>query len=103
MTSFVEGTVREEPHGLDTSILDRVADHTTTPAPAGAAIPIQRKLSLPDLITKVGKKVSRAGFDGQTARGGAEQVDGGTLNDGDQDDDTKFVVEDIKSFNDVSQ
>ncbi|GJV62503.1 carbonic anhydrase 2-like protein [Tanacetum coccineum] len=39
MSSLDKVTVREEPHGLDTSILDRVANHTTSPAPAGTAIP----------------------------------------------------------------
>ncbi|GJT25639.1 hypothetical protein Tco_0895576 [Tanacetum coccineum] len=53
--------------------------------------------------TKVGKKGSGAGSGGQATRGGAEQVDDGTLNDDDQGDDTKFVVKDIESFNDVSQ
>nr|GEZ86305.1 hypothetical protein [Tanacetum cinerariifolium] len=39
MPSLDKVTVREEPHELDTSILGRVADRTTSPAPAGTAIP----------------------------------------------------------------
>ncbi|GKB34273.1 hypothetical protein Tco_0879215, partial [Tanacetum coccineum] len=39
MPSLDKATIREEPHGLDTSILGRVVDHTTSPAPAGTAIP----------------------------------------------------------------
>ncbi|GKC49327.1 hypothetical protein Tco_1072072 [Tanacetum coccineum] len=39
MPSLDKLTVREEPHGLDTSILGRVVDRTTSPTPAGTAIP----------------------------------------------------------------
>ncbi|GJR88827.1 hypothetical protein Tco_0212838 [Tanacetum coccineum] len=39
MPSLEKATVREEPHELGTSILSRVADHTTPPAPTGTAIP----------------------------------------------------------------
>ncbi|GJU49377.1 hypothetical protein Tco_1218932, partial [Tanacetum coccineum] len=35
MPSLDKVTVREEPHGLDTSILGRVVDRTTSPAPTG--------------------------------------------------------------------
>ncbi|GJR75641.1 hypothetical protein Tco_0088006 [Tanacetum coccineum] len=37
--SLDKATVREEPHELGTSILGRVADRTTSPAPVGIAIP----------------------------------------------------------------
>ncbi|GKF25104.1 hypothetical protein Tco_0080998, partial [Tanacetum coccineum] len=39
MPSLDKATVREEPHRLDTSILGTVANRTTSPAPAGTAIP----------------------------------------------------------------
>ncbi|GKA87376.1 hypothetical protein Tco_0809140 [Tanacetum coccineum] len=39
MPSLEKATVQEEPHELGTSILGRVADRTTPPAPAGTAIP----------------------------------------------------------------
>ncbi|GKC57926.1 hypothetical protein Tco_1085524 [Tanacetum coccineum] len=39
MPSLDKATIREEPRRLDTSILGRVADRTTSPAPAGTAIP----------------------------------------------------------------
>ncbi|GJR04369.1 hypothetical protein Tco_0527353 [Tanacetum coccineum] len=39
MPSLEKATVREEPHELGTSILGRVVDRTTLPAPAGTAIP----------------------------------------------------------------
>ncbi|GKB10896.1 hypothetical protein Tco_0844819, partial [Tanacetum coccineum] len=39
MPSLDKLMVREEPHGLDTSILGRVVDRTTLPAPAGTAFP----------------------------------------------------------------
>ncbi|GKA45611.1 hypothetical protein Tco_0738407 [Tanacetum coccineum] len=39
MPSLHKATIREEPRGLDTSILGRVANRTTSPAPAGTAIP----------------------------------------------------------------
>nr|GEV02193.1 hypothetical protein [Tanacetum cinerariifolium] len=102
--------VREEPHGLDTSILDRVVNHTTSPAPAGTAIPSKQKASIrPEISTNVtkktrsSKKVSRAGSSGQAARDGVKQADDGTIDDGDHHDDTEFTMEDIEIPNDVSQ
>ncbi|GKB79003.1 hypothetical protein Tco_0945898, partial [Tanacetum coccineum] len=107
MPSLDGVAIREEPHGLDTSLLDRVADHTTTPTPLWAAIPRatpeETAVTRPDRKTKVGKKGSEAGSSRQAAGGGVEQVDDGTLDDGDQGDDTEFAAEDIESFNDVSQ
>ncbi|GJU93614.1 hypothetical protein Tco_1318370 [Tanacetum coccineum] len=47
MPSLEKATVREEPHELGTSILGRVADRTTPPAPAGTAIP---RASLEEIV-----------------------------------------------------
>ncbi|GJY51854.1 hypothetical protein Tco_0442701 [Tanacetum coccineum] len=55
MPSLDKATVREEPHGLDTSILGRVVDRTTSPAPAGTAIP---RASLEEIaVTRPDRKV----------------------------------------------
>ncbi|GKA93977.1 hypothetical protein Tco_0815963 [Tanacetum coccineum] len=54
MPSLDKATVREEPHGLDTSILGTVADRTTSPAPAAKK-------------TKLSQKVSGAGSNGLAA------------------------------------
>ncbi|GKB81071.1 hypothetical protein Tco_0947966 [Tanacetum coccineum] len=133
MPSLDKVTVREEPHGLDTSILGRVADRTTSPAPAGTAIPraflkeivvtqpdprvvtkadhaAKRKSSnRPEISTNAAKKTksskkrSGAGSSGQSAGDRVEQAVDGTLNDDDQHDDTEFSMEGIERFNDVSQ
>ncbi|GJV66368.1 hypothetical protein Tco_1477196 [Tanacetum coccineum] len=107
MLSLDGVAIREEPHGLDTSLLDRVADHTTAPTPAGAAIPRatleETAVTQTNRKTKVGKKGSEAGSSRHAAGCGVEQVDDGTLNNGDQGDDTDFSAKDIESFNDVSQ
>ncbi|GKE60916.1 hypothetical protein Tco_1511283 [Tanacetum coccineum] len=126
-------TMREEPHGLDTSILDRVADHTTSPAPTGTAIPYvtlekivvtrpdrkvvtkadnaaKRKASTGPKIstnatnkTRSSKKGSGAGSSGQAAEDEVDKDDDGTLNDGDQYDHTEFTIEDIDSPKYVNQ
>ncbi|GKE30689.1 hypothetical protein Tco_1446073 [Tanacetum coccineum] len=105
MPSLDKATVREEPHGLDTSILGKVVDRTTSPAPAGTAIPraypkeivvtqldpkvvtkadhaAKRKPSTgPELSTNAtkrtrsSKKVSGAGSSGLAAGDGVEQTD----------------------------
>nr|GEU63896.1 hypothetical protein [Tanacetum cinerariifolium] len=128
-----QGQVREEPHGLDASILGRVADRTTSPAPAGTAIPhasleeiainlpdhkvvvkadhaAKRKASTgPEISTNAAKKtrssknVSRAGFRGLVAGDEVEQTDDGTLDDDDQHDSLEFAMEDIGNLSDVSQ
>ncbi|GJU11399.1 hypothetical protein Tco_1133795 [Tanacetum coccineum] len=133
MPSLDKGTIREEPHGLDTSILGRVADHTTSPAPAGTAIPRatpeeivvtrphrkvdtkadntakQKASTGPEISTNATKKTKSskkgygAGSSGQAAGDGVEQANGGTLDDGDQRDDTEFAMEDIESLDDVNQ
>ncbi|GJS08451.1 hypothetical protein Tco_0365247 [Tanacetum coccineum] len=122
MPSLDKVTVREEPHRLDTSILDRVADRTTSPAPAGTAIPCaspeeiavtqpdcevvtkadnaaKRKVSTgPEISTnatkktKSSKKESGAGSSGQAAGDGVEQADDGTLDDDDQRDGPEFAT-----------
>ncbi|GJX56287.1 hypothetical protein Tco_0286184, partial [Tanacetum coccineum] len=133
MPSLDKVTVREEPHGLDTSILDRVADRTTSPALAGTTIPrasleeiaitwpdgkvvtkadnaAKRKASIGSEIstnatkkTQSSKKGSGAGSSGQAAGDGVEQADDGTLDDDDQRDYPEFATEDIKSLNDANQ
>ncbi|GJT50343.1 hypothetical protein Tco_0976500 [Tanacetum coccineum] len=133
MPSLDKVTVREEPHGLDTSILDRVGDRTTSPAPVGTAIPrasleeiavtwpdrkvvtkadnaAKRKASIGSKIstnatkkTQSSKKRSGAGSSGQAAGDGVEQADDGTLDDDDQRDYPEFATEDIKSLNDANQ
>nr|GEX75484.1 hypothetical protein [Tanacetum cinerariifolium] len=104
----------KEPHGLDTSILGRVADRTISPALAGAAIPraspeevavtqpgrkavtkadhvATRKASTrPEISTNATKKTrsskkgSGAGFSRKVAGDEVEQTDDGTLDDDDQ-------------------
>ncbi|GKE10592.1 hypothetical protein Tco_1414143 [Tanacetum coccineum] len=112
MPSLDKVTVREEPHGLDTSILDRVVDRTTSPAPAvtkadNAAK--QKASTRPDISTNVTKKTrsskkgSGAGSSGQAVGDGVKQTDDGTLDDDDQRDGLEFAMEDIENLNDVSQ
>ncbi|GJZ34187.1 hypothetical protein Tco_0579623, partial [Tanacetum coccineum] len=133
MPSLEKATVREEPHELGTSILSRVADHTTPPAPAGTAIPraspeeiavtrpdrnvvakadhaAKRKTSTgPEISTnttkrtRLSQKVSRAGSSGLAAGDEVEQTDDGTLDDDDQRDGLEFAVEDVGNLNDVGQ
>ncbi|GJZ98860.1 hypothetical protein Tco_0671313 [Tanacetum coccineum] len=90
MLSLDKATVREEPHGLDTSILGRVADRTTSPAPAAKK-------------TRSIQKVSGAGSSGLAAGDGVEQTDDGILDDDGQRDRSEFAMEDIGNLNDVSQ
>ncbi|GJU06532.1 hypothetical protein Tco_1122962 [Tanacetum coccineum] len=133
MPSLDNVTVREEPHGLDTSILGKVVDSTTSLAPAGTTIPrasleeivvtrpdrkvvtkadhtTKRKASTrPEMSTNVAKKTrsnkkgSGAGSSGQAAGDEVKQTDDGTLDDDDQRDGLKFAMEGIDSLNDVSQ
>ncbi|GJV38331.1 hypothetical protein Tco_1410808 [Tanacetum coccineum] len=133
MPSLDKATVREEPHELGTYILGRVADRTTSPAPAGIAIPhaspeeiavtrpdpkvvtkddhvAKQKTSIgPEISTNTAKrtrlsqKVSGAGSSGLAARDGVEQTDDGTLDDDGQRDGSEFAMEDIGNLNDVSQ
>ncbi|GJX95524.1 hypothetical protein Tco_0351322 [Tanacetum coccineum] len=114
MPSLEKATVREETHELGTSILSRVVDHTTPPAPAGTVIPraspeeiavtrsdhnvvakadhaAKRKTSTEPEIstnttkrTRLSQKVSRAGSSGLAAGDEVEQTDDGTLDDDDQ-------------------
>ncbi|GJS78589.1 hypothetical protein Tco_0728470 [Tanacetum coccineum] len=116
-----------------TSILGRVADRTTSPAPAGIAIPhasleeivvtrpdpkvvtkadhvAKRKTSTGSEIstntakrTRLSQKVSGAGSSGLAAGDGVEQTDDGTLDDDGQRNGSEFAMEDIGNLNDVSQ
>ncbi|GKA35861.1 hypothetical protein Tco_0722352, partial [Tanacetum coccineum] len=133
MPSLDKATIREEPHGLDTCILGRVADRTTSPAPAGTAIPRasleeitvtrpdhmvvtkadhaakQKSSTRPKISTnaakktKSSKKVSGAGSSRLAAGDEVKQTDDGTLDDDDQRDGSEFAMEDIRNLNDVSQ
>ncbi|GJX42708.1 hypothetical protein Tco_0257698 [Tanacetum coccineum] len=133
MPSLDKVTIREEPHRLDTSILGRVADRTTSPALAGTVIPrasleeiavthpgrkvvtkayhaAKRKASTgPEISTNATKKTrsskkgSGAGSSGQSAGDGVEQADDGTLVDDDQRDDAEFAMEGMEGLNNVSQ
>ncbi|GJX45999.1 hypothetical protein Tco_0262675, partial [Tanacetum coccineum] len=133
MPSLEKATVREEPHELGTSILSRVADHTTPPAPAGTAIPraspeeivvtrpdrnvvakadhaAKRKTSIGLEIstnttkrTRLSQKVYGAGSSGLVAGDEVEQTDDGTLDDNDQRDGLEFAVKDVRNLNDVGQ
>ncbi|GKD68156.1 hypothetical protein Tco_1322246 [Tanacetum coccineum] len=112
MPSLDKTTVREEPHGLDTSILGRVADRTTSPAPAVTKADHaakQKASTRPEISTNAAKKTrsskkgSVAGSSGLTARDEVEQTDDGTLDDDDRRDGLEFAMEDIGNLNDVSQ
>ncbi|GKF36790.1 hypothetical protein Tco_0113548, partial [Tanacetum coccineum] len=133
MPSLEKATVREEPHELGTSILSRVIDRTTPPAPAGATIPYaspeeiavtrpdpnvvakadhatKRKTSTgPEISTnttkrtRLSQRVSGAGSSRLAAGDGIERTDDGTLDDDDQRDGLEFAVEDVGNFNDVGQ
>nr|GEY86835.1 hypothetical protein [Tanacetum cinerariifolium] len=133
LPSLDKATVREEPHGLNTFILGRVADRTTSPAPAGTAIPrasseeisvtppdpkvvtkadhtAKRKAyTRPEISTNVArrtrssKKVCGAGFGGLAAEDEVEHTDDEALYEGDQRDGLEFAMENIKNLNDVIQ
>ncbi|GJR17114.1 hypothetical protein Tco_0965641 [Tanacetum coccineum] len=133
MPSLEKATVREEPHELGTSILSRVIDRTTPPAPAGAAIPhaspeeivvtrpdpnvvakadhaAKRKTSTgPEISTnttkrtRLSQRVSGAGSSGLAAGDGVEQTDDGTLDDDDQRDGSESAMENVENLNDVGQ
>ncbi|GJV13308.1 hypothetical protein Tco_1354849 [Tanacetum coccineum] len=102
MPSLDKVTVWEEPHGLDTSILGRVADHTSSPAP-------QKASTGPEISTNVAKKTrsnkkgSGAGSSGQATGDEVEQTDDGILDDDDQHDGSEFAMEGIENLNNVSQ
>ncbi|GJY42088.1 hypothetical protein Tco_0429358 [Tanacetum coccineum] len=133
MPSLEKAMVREEPHELGTSILSRVADHTTPPAPVRTDIPraflveiavtrpdcnvvakadhtAKRKTSTGPKIstnttkrTRLSQKVSRAGPSGLAAGDEVEQTDDGTLDNDDQRDGLEFSMEDVGNLNDVGQ
>ncbi|GKB14661.1 hypothetical protein Tco_0848584 [Tanacetum coccineum] len=102
MPSLEKATVREEPHGLGTSILGRVVDRTTPPATAGTAIPHASPEEI--VVTRPDpNRVSGAGSSGLAAGDGVERTDDGTLDDDDQRDGLEFAVEDVGNLNDVGQ
>ncbi|GJX90156.1 pectinesterase inhibitor 9-like protein [Tanacetum coccineum] len=133
MPSLEKATVREEPHKLGTSILGRVVDHATPPAPAGTIIPhaspeeivitrpdpnvvakadhaAKRKTSTgPEISTnttkrtRLSQRVSGAGSSGLAVGDGVEQTDDGTLDDDDQRDGSESAMEDVENLNDVGQ
>ncbi|GJX60107.1 hypothetical protein Tco_0291497 [Tanacetum coccineum] len=133
MPSLEKATVQEEPHELGTSILSRVIDHTTPPAPTGTAIPrasleeiavtrpdrnivakadhaAKQKTSIgPEISTnttkrtRLSQKVSGAGSTGLAVGDEVEQTDDGTLDDDDQCNGLEFAVEDVGNLNDVGQ
>ncbi|GJV56332.1 hypothetical protein Tco_1457337, partial [Tanacetum coccineum] len=108
-------------------------DRTTSPAPAGTAIPrpsleeiaitrpdrkvvtkadhtAKRKASTrPEISTNAAKKtrsskkVAGSGFSGLAAGDEVEHTDDGALDDGDQRDGSEFAMEDIENLNDVNQ
>ncbi|GJV84386.1 hypothetical protein Tco_1524284 [Tanacetum coccineum] len=132
MPSLDNVTIREEPHKIGTSILGRVADRTTSPAPAGTAIPRasleeiavtrpdpkvvtkadhaakQKASTRPMISTNAAKKTrssktgSGASSSGHASRDEVEQTDDGTLDDDDQRDGPEFAMEGNESLNDVS-
>ncbi|GKA14237.1 hypothetical protein Tco_0693883 [Tanacetum coccineum] len=133
MPSLEKATVREEPHELGISILGRVVDRTTPPAPMGTAIPhaspeeiavtrpdpnvvakadhaAKRKTSTgPEISTnttkrtRLSQRVSGEGSSGLVAGDGVEQTDDGTLDDDDRRDGSESAMEDVENLNDVGQ
>ncbi|GJX33372.1 hypothetical protein Tco_0243227 [Tanacetum coccineum] len=95
MPSLDKLTVREEPHGLDTSILGRVVDRTTSPAPAGTGIPYAFLEEI--AITRPNHKVVTKA-DHAAKRKASTGPEISTNRDG-----SKFAMEGIESLNDVSQ
>nr|GEX23114.1 hypothetical protein [Tanacetum cinerariifolium] len=95
----------DEPHGLDTSILGRVADHTTSPAPVGTAIPRASPKEIivtrPDHKTGSSKKGSGVDSSGLAVGDEVEQTDDGTLDDDDQRGGLKFAMKDIGNYKKV--
>ncbi|GJW34189.1 hypothetical protein Tco_0054221 [Tanacetum coccineum] len=105
MPSLDKAMVREEPHGLDTSILGRVADRTTSPALVGTAIP---HASLKEIIVtrpdqKVVTKVDHAAKRKASTRSEiSTNVDKKTRSNK-KGSGAEFAMEDIRNLNDVSQ
>ncbi|PWA48008.1 hypothetical protein CTI12_AA393550 [Artemisia annua] len=128
MPSWDGTEVKEEPHDLDTSIIQRVVDRATPPALEGTPIPAptveetiatradpgvvtkaknaaKRKASTwPQVSTnatrnkKVAKKNSEVGSSGRAASDGSDQVD-----DDIQDDDTEFAADHFKRPEEVNK
>ncbi|GKC51094.1 hypothetical protein Tco_1073839, partial [Tanacetum coccineum] len=99
MPSLEKATVREEPHELGTSILGRVADRTTPPAPAGTAIP---RASLEEIVI-TRPDLSGASSSGLAADDGVEHTDDGTLDDDGQRNGSEFAMEkEVKTHAELS-
>lgn len=128
MPSWDGTEVREEPHGLDTSLIQRVVDRATPPALVGTAIPAptvdetiatrahprvvtkaknaaKRKASTrPEVSTyatrnkKVAKKNSEVGSSERATSDGSEQVDGDI-----QDNDTDPAADDFEHPDEVNK
>nr|GEX83761.1 hypothetical protein [Tanacetum cinerariifolium] len=97
--------VREEPHGLDTSILGRVADRTTLPALAGTAIPLASPEEV--FVTRPDRKVMtkadhttklKASTRSEISTNAARKTRSSKKGFG-----TEFAMEGIENLNDVSQ
>ncbi|GJU62651.1 hypothetical protein Tco_1244486 [Tanacetum coccineum] len=105
MPSLDKVTVREEPHGLDTSILDRVVDRTTSPALAGTAIPPafleEITVTRPDLkvVTKADNAAKRKASTGPDISTNATK----NTRSSKKGSGAEFSMEDIESLNHVNQ
>ncbi|GKE38853.1 hypothetical protein Tco_1462258 [Tanacetum coccineum] len=105
MPSLDKVTVREEPHGLDTSTLGRVTDRTTSPAPTGTTIPRaspkEITVTRPDckVITKADHAAKQKAFTGpEISINVAKKTKSNKKGSG-----AEFAMEGIKSLNNVSQ
>ncbi|GKD10056.1 hypothetical protein Tco_1189741, partial [Tanacetum coccineum] len=100
MPSLDKGTVREEPHAIDNSVLGRVADDTTLPTPIPRATPEQTRQTRLDrkVVTNADNAAKRKASTGpeistnatkktRSRSKGLEEAHDVTLDDGDQRDD----------------
>nr|GEU33636.1 hypothetical protein [Tanacetum cinerariifolium] len=102
--------IREEPHGLDTSILGRFADRTNHLLQRDDHAAKQNAFTGPEISTNVAKKAksnkkgSGAGSSGHAVEDEVDQTYDGTLDDDDdQHNGLEFAMEGIENLNDVSQ
>nr|GFA37312.1 hypothetical protein [Tanacetum cinerariifolium] len=105
MPSLDKATVRMEPNGLDTSILGRVADRTTSPSPASIVIPRasleEIVVTRPDrkVVTKADHAVKRKASTGPKISTNAAKKTRSSK----KRSRTEFAMEDNGNLNDVSQ
>nr|GEU28991.1 hypothetical protein [Tanacetum cinerariifolium] len=99
MPSLDKVTVLEEPHGLDTFILGRVVDRTSSPVPAGQRYPPMQ----PRKPNRARKGLKRVLVGSQLELGTSRLMMVPLDDDDDQHDDTEFAMEGIESLNDVDQ